>query len=145
VAGLDGAELRGLCYQLFKGDAPHGARAIRTGNPDGGIEWYATLPDGTDWGWQAKHVHDVDSLLDGMTESVRAVVRDRPKLTKLTFLISSNLDTAVSRGRRKSQRQKYDDKVEFWRTSVGGRGRPRLRAHPGERHTRSLGATRARG
>jgi len=109
-----------LCYQLFKSDAPTGPRAIRTGNPDGGVEWYATLPDGTEWGWQAKHVHDVDSLLDGMTESVRAVVRDRPKLTKLTFLISSNLATAVGHGRYKSQRQKYDDKVEFWHTSVEG-------------------------
>ena len=109
-----------LCYQLFKSDAPNGTRAIRTGNPDGGVEWYATLPDGTEWGWQAKHVHDVDSLLDGMTESVRAVVRDRPKLTRLIFLISSNLDTAVSGGRRKSQRQKYDDKVEFWHTAVDG-------------------------
>ena len=90
-----------LCYQLFSSDAPKGTRAVRTGNPDGGVEWYARLPDGSEWGWQAKHVHDVDSLLHGMTESVRAVVGDRPKLTRLTFLISSNLDTAVGRGRRK--------------------------------------------
>ncbi len=39
-----------LCYQLFKSDAPDGIRAIRTGNPDGGVEWYATLADGTEWG-----------------------------------------------------------------------------------------------
>lgn len=107
-----------LCYQLFKSDAPAGARAIRTGSPDGGVEWYATLPDGTEWGWQAKHVHDVDSLLNGLTESVRAIVRDRPLLTKLTFLISTNLNTAVGRRRQKSQRQKYDDKVESWRASI---------------------------
>ncbi len=55
-----------------------------------------------------------------MTESVRAVVRDRPKVSKLTFLISSNLGTAIGRGRRKSQRQKYDDKVDFWHTSIAG-------------------------
>lgn len=109
-----------LCYQLFKSDAPEGVRAIRTGNPDGGVEWYATLADGTEWGWQAKHVHDVDSLLDGMTESVRAVVRDRPNVTRLTFLISSNLDTAIGRGRRKSQRQKYEEKVDFWHASIAG-------------------------
>ncbi len=107
-----------LCYQLFKSDAPEGTRAIRTASPDGGVEWYATLSDGTEWGWQAKHVHDVDSLLNGLTESVRAVVRDRPRLSKLIFLTSSNLDTAVGRGRRKSQRQKYDDKVESWRASI---------------------------
>lgn len=109
-----------LCYQLFKSDAPEGSRAIRTASPDGGVEWYATLPDGSEEGWQAKHVHDVDSLLNGLTESVRTVVRDRPRLTKLTFLISSNLNTAVGRGRQKSQRQKYDDKEVTWRTSIEG-------------------------
>jgi hypothetical protein len=109
-----------LCYQLFESTVPEGTRAIRTGNPDGGVEWYATLADGTELGWQAKHVHDVDSLLVGMTESVRAVVRDRPKVVRLTFLISSNLATATGGSRRKSQRQKYDDKVDFWRTSIEG-------------------------
>lgn len=109
-----------LCFQLFKSDAPAGTRTIRTASPDGGVEWYATLPDDSQWGWQAKHVHDVDSLLSGLTESVRAVVRDRPRLTKLVFLVSSNLDTAVQGGRRKSQRQKYDDKVQTWRTSIEG-------------------------
>lgn len=109
-----------LCYQLFESDVPTGTRAIRTGNPDGGVEWFATLPDGSEWGWQAKHIHDVGSLLNAMTHSVRAIVGDRPRLTTLTFLISSNLSTAVRRGRSKSQRQKYEDKVEFWHTSIGG-------------------------
>ena len=43
-----------LSYQLLKGRVPTGTRAIRTGNPDGGVEWYATLADGSEWGWQAK-------------------------------------------------------------------------------------------
>ncbi len=109
-----------LCYQLFKGDAPVGTRPVRTGNPDGGVEWYTVLPDGSEHGWQAKHVHDVDSLLGAMTESVRAVVKDRPNLARLTFLISSNLSAGTSGKRRKSQRQKYNDKVEFWRTKIAG-------------------------
>ena len=45
-----------LSFQLLKDKVPAGTQAIRTGNPDGGVEWYATLPDGTEWGWQAKHV-----------------------------------------------------------------------------------------
>jgi hypothetical protein len=50
-----------LCYQLFKADAPPDSQSIRTGNPDGGVEWYATLPDGSEWGWQAKHIQDVEA------------------------------------------------------------------------------------
>lgn len=48
-----------LSFQLLKDRAPLGTRAIRTGNPDGGVEWYATLPDGAEWGWQAKHVKGI--------------------------------------------------------------------------------------
>ena len=55
-----------------------GSQAIRTGNPDGGVEWYATLSHGTEWGWQAKHVHGIDALLSAMTSprlSPRSIVR----------------------------------------------------------------------
>lgn len=109
-----------LSYQLLKAEVPDGTRAIRTGNPDGGVEWYATRPDGTEWGWQAKHVHDFGDLLGAMTASVRAVVRDRPALTKLTFVISSNLTTGTQGGRVTSQRQKYEAKVESWKKNIPG-------------------------
>jgi len=52
-----------ISYQLLKHKVPAGTRPIRTGNPDGGVEWYAILPDGTEQGWQAKHVHGIDALL----------------------------------------------------------------------------------
>jgi len=68
-----------ISYQLLKYQVPAGTRAIRTGNPDGGVEWYATLPDGTEWGWQAKHVHGIDALLNAMTDSVKRVAKERPQ------------------------------------------------------------------
>ena len=73
---------RSCPYQLLKGEVPTGSTAIRTGNPDGGVEWYANQADGSEWGWQAKHVHGIDALLGAMTESVTRVVRDRPKLVR---------------------------------------------------------------
>lgn len=79
-----------VSYQLLKHKVPGGTRAIRTGNPDGGVEWYVTLPDGTEWGWQAKHVHGIDALLNAITDSVQRVAKERPTLRKLTFVISSN-------------------------------------------------------
>ncbi|MEV6871461.1 ATP-binding protein [Amycolatopsis sp. NPDC051128] len=112
-----------LSFQLLKDKVPSGMRAIRTGNPDGGVEWYATLHDGTEWGWQAKHVHGIDALLTAMTGSVERVAKERPSLRKLTFVISWNLATskAGKGGReRKSQRQKYEDKIKTWQQTIPG-------------------------
>ena len=119
----DGSQARAfeeLSYQLLKGDVPVGSTAIRTGNPDGGVEWYATLGDGSEWGWQAKHVHGIDALLTAMTESVARVATERPRLARLTFVVSSNLATSTRAGSRKSQRQKYEDKVAHWRAVIPG-------------------------
>ncbi len=119
----DGSQARAfeeLSYQLLKSNVPSGSQAIRTGNPDGGVEWYATLSDGTEWGWQAKHVRGIDVLLSAMTSSVRRVVRDRSKLAKLTFVISSNLAASTRGGERLSQRQKFENKVASWKATVPG-------------------------
>ncbi|MGH3766387.1 MAG: hypothetical protein ACRDTX_14765 [Pseudonocardiaceae bacterium] len=109
-----------LSYQLLKVRVPAGTQAIRTGNPDGGVEWYVPLPDGTEWGWQAKHVEGIDALLTAMTDSVDRVAKERPELQKLTFAISWNLATGTSGGERKSQRQKYEDKVKTWKETMPG-------------------------
>lgn len=109
-----------LAYQLLKTRVPAGARAIRTGNPDGGVEWYATLPDSTEWGWQAKHVKGIDALLTAMTGSVERVAKERPELRKLTFVISWNLATGTAGNERKSQRQKYEDKIAVWHRTIRG-------------------------
>jgi hypothetical protein len=107
-----------LSYQLLRLQVPTGTHAIRTGNPDGGVEWYASLPDGTEWGWQAKHIIGIEALLSAMTDSVKRVAKDRPKLTKLVFVISVNLATGKNRANRKSQREKYEDKVAAWKATI---------------------------
>lgn len=109
-----------ISFQLLRGNVPTGAHAIRTGNPDGGVEWYAQLSDGSEWGWQAKYVEGIDALLTAMTDSVKRVAEERPSLRKLTFVISWNLATGTSSGERKSQRKKYEDKVEAWKRSIPG-------------------------
>src|ERR1700754_2571176 len=100
-----------LSYQLLKDRVPDGSRAIRTANPDGGVEWYATLRDGTEWGWQAKYITGIDSLLSAMTTSVKRVAKERPTLRKLTFVISTNLATGTRGGTQTAQRAKYEQRV----------------------------------
>jgi hypothetical protein len=119
----DGSQSRAfeeLTYQLLQDKVPTGTRAIRTGNPDGGVEWYATLSDGAEFGWQAKHIQNFEQLLTAMTSTVRRVVAERPQLRMLTFVISTNLTTGTQNGRTKSQRQKYDAKVAVWKESIAG-------------------------
>ena len=72
-----------LSFQLLKDQVPSGTRAIRTGNPDGGVEWYATLPDGTEWGWQAKHVKGIDALLTAMTDSLKRIGKRKRRVRGL--------------------------------------------------------------
>lgn len=119
----DGSQSRAfeeVSYQLLKSDVPSGARAVRTGNPDGGVEWYAAVGPTDEWGWQAKYIKGIDALLTAMTDSVKRVVMERPNLTRLTFVISTNLSTGTEGRQRKSQRQKYDDKVATWKRTIKG-------------------------
>jgi hypothetical protein len=126
IRSWDGSQARAfeeITFQLLKTDAPSGSHAVRTGNPDGGVEWYATLPDGTEWGWQAKYIHDFNALLSSMTESVRRVVAERKNLINLTFVISTNLSTGTQGGATSSQRERYERKVARWKSDIAGASR----------------------
>lgn len=109
-----------LSYQLLRGTVPAGARAIRTGNPDGGVEWYATLEDGTQIGWQAKYVSSIDTLISGMTSSVKRVTAERPLLRKLVFVVSMNLSGGTAGGRQRSGHERYEAQVSRWREEIPG-------------------------
>ena len=50
-----------LCYQL-RDPTPDRAELVKTGNPDGGLEWYVTHRNGVQWGWQAKFTFDTGTL-----------------------------------------------------------------------------------
>ena len=122
----DGSQHRAfeeLCYQLLREpeDLPSvGSLPIRTGNPDGGVEWYVELADGTQWGWQAKFMFDIENLLTAMETTVRRIVAERPTLRRLTFCIPMNLPAGSSGGRRLSARTKYDRKVDAWKQQIPG-------------------------
>ena len=108
-----------LCYQL-RDPTPEGAELGRPGNPDSGLEWYVTLRDETQWGWQAKFSFDIDSLLKGMEASLKTVVEKRPNCRRLTFCIPINLPEDIKPGKRKSARQKFDDMKQSWKRRIPG-------------------------
>ena len=136
VRGLDFRSLRSwagsqhrafeeLCYQL-RDPTPDGAELVKTGDPDGGLEWYVTLRNGTQWGWQAKYTFDIDKALPLMERSLKTVIRERPKCRKLTFCVPFDLPDAPSEGARKSARQKFEDRKKSWRQRVPGASRVRI-------------------
>ena len=108
-----------LCYQL-RDPTPDGSTLVKTGDPDGGYEWYLTLSDGTEWGWQAKYVFDIDNLLRLMERTLRTVAGKRPKCRRLTFCIPSDLSDDPGPGSRKSARRKFEDRKLRWKDRIAG-------------------------
>ena len=65
---------------LLRYDTPSGAQVTKTGDPDGGFEWYLTHRNGVQWGWQAKYTFDIDSALKLMErKSAREKFEDRKR------------------------------------------------------------------
>ena len=108
-----------LCYQL-RDPASDGSTLVKTGNPDGGYEWYLTLPDGTEWGWQAKYVFDIDNLLRLMERTLRTVAGKRPKCRRLTFCVPFDLSDDPGSGSGKSARRKFEDRKPRWKERIAG-------------------------
>ena len=108
-----------LCYQL-RDPTPDGSTLVKTGDPDGGYEWYLTLSDGTEWGWQAKYVFDIDNLLRLMERTLRTVAGKRPKCRRLTFCIPFDLSDDPGPGSRKSARRKFEDRKLRWEDRIAG-------------------------
>ena len=119
-----------LCYQL-RDETPQGAALVKTGNPDGGYEWYITFPDGVQWGWQAKYIFDIDNLLKAMEQSLTTVVQKRPMCRQLTFCIPFDLPAAPGKGQWKSARQKFEDRKVSWCERIPGADRLQIESWSG--------------
>jgi hypothetical protein len=79
-----------LCCQFAHSEAvPDGSKFISKGRPDSGIECFWTLPNGEEWGWQAKFFPDGLSKKrwEQCDDSVKKALEGHPKLTKLFFCI----------------------------------------------------------
>jgi hypothetical protein len=53
IRPLNGSRANGfeeLCAQLARAESPAGSRFERKGTPDAGVECYATLDGGSEWG-----------------------------------------------------------------------------------------------
>lgn len=105
-----------LCFQLRDRDMPEGAKLVKTGYQDGGLEWYFKLPSGELWGWQAKFITDTDDLFAAMKKSLTTVASKRPTCTQLTFCVATDLSDAPGR----STRDRFDKTKVTWADEIEG-------------------------
>lgn len=126
VRTIGGTQARGfehLCFQL-RDPAPEGWSTTKTGDPDGGVEWYYTAPSGEVRGFQCKFVWKVTDLITAAKSSFDAVVRNRNarRVAVLTFYAPFDLPDAAERtagGRpTKSARGRWEAAVRTWRATL---------------------------
>jgi hypothetical protein len=94
----------------------------RVGTPDGGVECYWGLGNGSEIGWQAKYYQSLNAADWGnIKKSLFDAVETHPKLREYIICLPHNL----SDGRRgkKTQKQSWDDYKQNWETEIKKKGR----------------------
>lgn len=117
IRPLNGGRDKGfeeLCAQLARAEAPSGSAFVRKGTPDAGVECYAILSDGTEWGWQSKYVDNLgNSQWSQIDKSIKTALKKHPKLVR--YFVCVPLDRADARiDGRKSAKDRWDDNVAKW-------------------------------
>jgi len=104
-----------LCCQLAAYDIPQDAKFIRKGTPDAGVESFAILSDGNEWGWQAKFFDTMgSSQWSQLDESIEVAFHKHPKLIRYTICLPFDRPDA-RREDQTSMLQKWDDHVVKWK------------------------------
>jgi len=117
IRPLNGSRATGfeeLCSQLARVECPVGSRFERKGTPDAGVECYAVLTNGNEWGWQAKYFHELGaSQWLQIDTSVKTALENHTRLVR--YYICVPLDRPDARiGKQRSAMQRWHDHVEKW-------------------------------
>lgn len=102
---------------------PAGTSFERFGNPDGGREGRATLPDGRVHAWQTKYLFRFDSsAANQVARSFRQALSSEPALCH--YLVVMPIDLAAGdSGQRTSARSRWSTKAEEWKEMAKEHGK----------------------
>lgn len=93
-------------------------RFIRLGTPDGGVECFWEMNDGTEIGWQAKYVFSIDDLISQVDLSIKTAIENHPSMVRYIVAAPFNLPDPHYTGKAgrpvKSAKVKWQEKVEQW-------------------------------
>ena len=117
IRPLNGSQDNGfeeLCAQLARAESPDGAKFVRKGTPDAGVECYCILPDGSEWGWQAKYFNTLGTTQwSQLDKSVKTALNKHPNLVRYFICIPLDRPDARIKG-KKSTMQRWNDHVKKW-------------------------------
>ncbi len=101
-----------LCAQLARAEIPEEAKFHRKGTHDAGVECFCVLPDGLEWGWQAKYLFDATKMTQ-FDDSVKAALDKHPRLVRYFVCMPIDRSDARATG-RVSALQRWEDCVRKW-------------------------------
>ena len=112
-----------LVCQFARRESPNNnKRFTRLGTPDGGVECFWEINDGTEIGWQAKYVFNVDDLISQADKSIKTAIKNHPKMVRYIIAAPFNLPDPHYTGKAgrpvKSAKAKWSEKVEQWKTEL---------------------------
>ena len=104
-------------------DWPSGTVFARFGNPDGGREGRATLPDGRVCAWQTKYLFAFDySASRQVEQSFQRTLETEPNLSRYLVVLPIDL-SAGDTGERRSAQTHWNAKAEEWTEQAAQSGR----------------------
>ena len=118
IRPINGSQAHGfeeLCAQLARAESPDLAQFVRKGSPDAGVECYCVLPDGSEWGWQAKYFDRIGTTQwSQLDKSIKKALNKHPALVRYFVCIPLDRSDARIYG-KKSAMQNWNDRVNKWR------------------------------
>ena len=104
-----------FCVQLASIEAPACAKFIATGDPDAGVECYCVLPDGSEWGWQAKYFTSTlqDTQWRQIDDSIKTALEKHPRLTRYYVCVPRDRSDARILGRM-SEMDRWNRHLTRW-------------------------------
>jgi len=117
LSGSQNKAFEELCCQLAEYEKkPADSTFTRKGTPDAGVECFISLPNQTEWGWQAKYFLSMGTKQwSQLDDSIQTALEKHPKLVKYIVCLPLDLPDA-RRKEQKSALKKWNDRVKKWRT-----------------------------
>lgn len=114
-----------FCCQLayrYK-DVPQNSKfyRYRGAGGDGGVECIWKLPNGEEWGWQAKYVFSLRDAKSQLDESVKTALEIHPDLTRYFICLPFNLTGPTGR-KGKSESERFEEYKEGWKKLADEKG-----------------------
>src|ERR1700682_1301377 len=124
-SGDQAAAFEEFCCQIARHtpSLPVGSEFVRFrgAGGDGGVECIWRLPNGDEWGWQAKFLFELTKAKAALDESVTTALLLHPRLVKYTICLPFDLTGPTAR-KGKSQTERFDEYRSAWEVEAHSQG-----------------------